>query len=350
MKKAFFVNGGAGRVLCAIPALEHYLKTVDSDVVIVAEAWLELFLSSDVLRNNVYSIMQKDLFRDKLKDKEIVTPEPYRLNAYFNQKANLIQAFDMLINDVSEIPETKNINLSIGKADQALGYNLINNVREQFKKEKVIVFQPFGSGARQEGNFIIDESGRSFELKDIYRLVDELSKNYGIIMMSTFNIPSVRPMPAIIPEKFNLLQWTGVINAADYFLGCDSVGQHFAHALKKPATVVIGSTFPQNISYPNNKDFTIIDNGKDRRTYSPLRITTDFTVDRNNEDLMILEDKEFDKIVDGIVKKLGKSTKKFNESSSTPLLSNQSTCGIPQVELQKTTLDTTIKNIFEKTN
>ena len=295
MKKAFFVNGGAGRVLCAIPALEHYLKTVDNDVVIVAEAWLELFLSSDILRNNVYSIMQKDLFRDKL------------------------------------------------------GYNLINSVREQFKKEKVIVFQPFGSGARQEGNFIIDESGRSFELKDIYRLVDELSKNYGIVMMSTFNIPSVRPMPAIVPEKFNLLQWTGVINAADYFLGCDSVGQHFAHALKKPATVVIGSTFPQNISYPNNKDFTIIDNGKDQRTYSPLRITTDFTVDRNNEDLMILEDVEFDKIVDGIVKKLGKSTKKVNDSANTPLLSNQPTCGIPQVELQKTTLDTTIKNIFEKT-
>ena len=350
MKKAFFVNGGAGRVLCAIPALEHYLKTVDSDVVIVAEAWLELFLSSDVLRNNVYSIMQKDLFRDKLKDKEIVTPEPYRLNAYFNQKANLIQAFDMLINDLSEVPETKNINLSIGKADQALGYNLINTVREQFKKEKVIVFQPFGSGARQEGNFIIDESGRSFELKDIYRLVDELSKNYGIVMMSTFNIPSVRPMPAIVPEKFNLLQWMGVINAADYFLGCDSVGQHFAHALKKPATVVIGSTFPQNISYPNNKDFTIIDNGKDQRTYSPLRITTDFTVDRNNEDLMILEDSEFNKIVDGIVKKLGKSTKKSNESASTPLLSNQSTCGIPQVEMQQSTLDTTLKNIFEKTN
>jgi hypothetical protein len=142
----------------------------------------------------------------------------------------------------------------------------------------------------------------------------------------------------------------GVINAADYFLGCDSVGQHFAHALKKPATVVIGSTFPQNISYPNNKDFTIIDNGKDKRTYSPLRITTDFTVDRNNEDLMILEDSEFDKIVDGIVKKLGKSTKKFNESASTPMLSNQTTCGIPQVELPKTPLDATLKNIFEKTN
>lgn len=348
MKKAFFINGGAGRVLCAIPALEHYLTTVDKDVVIVAEAWLELFLASDILRNNVYSIMQKDLFKDKLKDKEIVTPEPYRLNAYFNQKANLIQAFDMLINGLTEIPETKKFNLSIGKGDQVLGYNLINGVRQQFQKEKVVVFQPFGSGARQEGNFIIDESGRSFELRDIYKIIDELSKNYGIVMMSSFNIPATRPMPAVVPDKLNLLQWMAIINASDYFLGCDSVGQHFAHSLSKPATVVIGSTFPQNISYPNNKDFTIIDNGKDKRTYSPLRITTDFTVDRNNEDLMILEDDTFNQVVDSVVKKLGKSSKKSTDSTPTLMLQDQTSCNIPQI--QETALESSMKNVFKKPN
>ena len=33
MKKAFFINGGAGRVLCAIPALEYYKENTDPDVV-----------------------------------------------------------------------------------------------------------------------------------------------------------------------------------------------------------------------------------------------------------------------------------------------------------------------------
>ena len=47
MKKSFFINGGAGRVLSAIPALEYYLQNTDPDVVIVAEAWIELFLSSE---------------------------------------------------------------------------------------------------------------------------------------------------------------------------------------------------------------------------------------------------------------------------------------------------------------
>lgn len=319
MKKAFFINGGSGRVLCAIPALEHYLENTDKDVVIVSEAWFELFLASDILRDNVYPIMQKDLFKDKLKDKEIITPEPYRLNAYFNQKANLIQAFDMLINDLSEVPETKNFNLSIGKADQALGHNLVNNVRNQLQKEKVLVFQPFGSGAKIDGNFIIDESGRSFELRDIFRLIEELGQNYGIIVMSTFKIPTEKTIGAFFPENLNLLQWMGIVNAADYFLGCDSVGQHFANALGKPATVVIGSTFPENISYPNNKKFKIIDNGKGKRIYSPLRIATDFTIDRNNEDLMILEDSTFKFLVDGIYNTLGKSSKK-----SSPMIGNSS--------------------------
>jgi len=46
MKKAFFINGGAGRVLCAIPALEWHKQNVDEDVIIVAEAWNELFMAS----------------------------------------------------------------------------------------------------------------------------------------------------------------------------------------------------------------------------------------------------------------------------------------------------------------
>ena len=85
MKKAFFINGGAGRVLCAIPALEHYKKHIDPDVVVVSEGWDELYMTSSI-RNNVFNVNHKQLFEDKLKDKELLTLEPYRMNAYFNQK------------------------------------------------------------------------------------------------------------------------------------------------------------------------------------------------------------------------------------------------------------------------
>ena len=299
MKKAFFVNGGVGRVLCAIPGLEWYKENVDPEVVIVAEAWGEIYLASKVLRDNVYPSNHKDLFKNQLKDRNLHSPEPYRFNPYFTQKCNLIQAFDMLINDLEEIPETKSFNLDINKVDQAYGYNLVNQVKQQFQKDKAIVLQPFGSGAKHDGGFIIDSSGRSFEVSDLVRMVEDLSKDFAIILMSNIEIPTEKPMGAAIPQG-NLLQWMGVINACDYFLGCDSVGQHYAHALGKPATVVIGSTFPENISYPANKDFTIIDNGIGRREYAPFRISHDFVIERNNEDLMVLDDDTFKKIVSSV--------------------------------------------------
>lgn len=313
MKKAFFINGGVGRVLCALPALEWYKQNIDQDVVIVCEAWSEIFLASPIIRGNVWPIGHKGLFEEKLKDREIVSPEPYRLNAYFNQKCNLIQAFDIIINDLKEIPETKKFNLEINKIDQAYGHNLVTQVKAQLGKQKVVVFQPFGSGVQKEGNFVIDTSGRSFEMRDVYRTVEELSKHYAVIMMTNIDMHVDKQMGAAIPNA-NLLQWMGIINAADYFLGCDSMGQHYAHALNKPATVVIGSTFPENISYPNNKAFTIIDNGKDRRVYSPIRVTMDFVADRTNEDLMILEDKTFDKIIKSVTDKLGKSKQKESKT------------------------------------
>jgi hypothetical protein len=313
MKKAFFINGGAGRVLCAIPALEWYKQNVDEDVIIVAEAWHELYMASPIIRDNVYPMGHKDLFTDKLKDREIVSPEPYRLNAYFNQKCNLIQAFDILVNDLKEVPETKAFNLEINKVDQVYGYNLIAQCKEQLKKEKVIVFQPFGSGVTKEGNFIFDSSGRSLELKNVYEIAEALTEHYALIMMTNVDIPPPpKQIGIVIPSNVNLLQWMGIINAADYFIGCDSMGQHYAHALKKPATVIIGSTCPENISYPDNKNFTIIDNGKNKRKYIPMRITHDFTGERNNEDLMILSDDTLKTVIKSVTDKLGK-TKKTNE-------------------------------------
>lgn len=324
MSKAFFINGGVGRVLCAIPALEHYFLNNKDDSIVVAEAWTELFLTSEILRDKVYPVNHRNLFIDKIKTREIVSPEPYRLKEYYNQKCNLIQAFDMLINGHKEVPETKSFNLSIGKADQVFGYNFLMNVKVQMKKEKVIILQPFGSTAKLEGNFITDDSGRSFEYRDLARLVEELGKDYAIVMMSGFKIPSDKPMPAVVPENVNLLQWMGIFKAADYFLGCDSVGQHYANALKKPATVVIGSTFPENISYPQNPNFKIFDIGLGKRIYSPLRISQDLFMERSNEDLMILPDDVYKDILKHVRNTLGKN--KFQEQVKKALASNESCC------------------------
>jgi len=315
VKKSFFINGGAGRVLCAIPALESYKQNVDPDVVIVAEAWPELFLSSPIIRDNVFSVNHKGLFQEKLKDREIISPEPYRLNTYFNQKCNLIQAFDLIINESQTIPETKAFNLEINKSDQVFAQNLVNEAKDTSGKDKVVVFQPFGSGVTKDGGFVFDTSGRSFELAQAYEIIKKLSEHYAVLVMANIDIPppeETKTKAAFLPQNVNILQWMGIIKASDYFLGCDSMGQHYAHALNKPATVVIGSTCPENISYPNNKNFTIIDNGKDKRRYIPMRVTQDYTGERVNEDLMILNQKTIDEIVKSVTNKLGKTKKKDN--------------------------------------
>ncbi len=117
MNKAFFINGGSGRVLCSMPALERYAET-DDNFVIVAESWGELYLCNKKLRDKVYFPMNKDLFENQLKDRKIISPEPYRVNQYFNQKCNLIQAFDIEINGLDDVRETGKLNLDLSKEEQ----------------------------------------------------------------------------------------------------------------------------------------------------------------------------------------------------------------------------------------
>lgn len=310
MKKAFFINGGAGRVLCALPALEYHIKNIDPTAIVIAEGWPELYLASPIVAANVITPETKNIL-EIVKDRELITPEPYRLNAYFNQKCNLVQAFDMLINYDTipdEIPEAKPFDFTIGKADQVKAYNMLNDIRKNTGKDKVIVFQPFGRGAKKEGPFIYDESGRSMEVKDTVTLIKALSTQYAVIMMSELMPDLDEPIGAIVPNGLNLLQWMGIIQYADYFLGCDSVGQHMANALEKPATVVIGGTFPENISYPSNPNFNIIDNGKGERKYSPIRLGFDFAIERNNENLMVLDNQKIADIGNAVFKALGPNT------------------------------------------
>lgn len=303
MDKAIFVNGGAGRVLCAIPVLEKYC-TEHPNTIVVSEAWGELFLTSKVLRDKSYMPHTKGLFEDKLKDRKIVTLEPYRVNEYYNQKCNLSQAFDIELNELQEVPAALPMTIDLSKQTQVNGYNYVEGIKRQTGKDKVVLFQPFGSTAHVDGRFIIDSSGRSFELKDVLRTLEELNKFAAVIMMSSFPIPSDKDLQVHMPGDIDLIGWAGITNAVDYVLACDSVAQHFANAINKPTTVVIGATFPENISHPDNPKFKIIDLGKDRRKYSPLRILQEMAYDLNNEDLMIMTDDQFTSMIDDIKKEL----------------------------------------------
>ena len=301
--KAFFINGGAGRVVCSIPALEKFAEeNPENNFIIVCEGGTDFYKGHPLLHAKAYDHWHKNLFEDKLKNMEIVSPEPYRIWEYYNQQATLSQAYDIAINNagVRDLPKP---NIKLSKAEIISGQQVIKDVKEKTKKDKVIVFQPFGRGIFEENGVVTDFSGRSFEPQNVINLVKELSKDYAIVFMGEIAIEFSKhgiTTPVAIPQNINLRSWAGIISQADYFLGCDSVGQHLAYAFDKSATVVVGSTFKENVSYPDCKNFTILDMGEGARIYSPIRITIDEYSDRTNEGLMAMNDKIEEVIINAV--------------------------------------------------
>ena len=305
--KAFFINGGAGRVLCSIPAFEkYYEESGDTDFIIVCEGGTEFFKGHPTLDAKAYDHWHKNLFADKIKHMDVETPEPYRVWEYYNQKASLTQAFDICINNkgIRELPAPS---ILLSKEELAQGFGLITEIKNKLKKDKVVVFQPFGRGVREANGLILDTTGRSMDTENVISLVKKFQESgWAVIMFSELkpNIKEAKLKDEVAqPEGASLRVWASIIKHADLFIGCDSVGQHLAHVLKTPAVAVLGSTYQVNVSYPESDIFKVVDLGDKLRQYSPIRIVIDEAIDRNNENLMYMT-KEIENYTLGVCKKL----------------------------------------------
>ena len=302
---AYFINGGAGRVIASIPAFEKLAET-NNDFIIVCEGGSEIFRGHPILDRKAYDHWHKGIFEDHLKHRDLITPEPYRVWEYYNQKCSLAQAFDIAINNKG-IRKLSAPTLNLNKIEIAEAYKLVQEVKARSGFEKIVVIQPFGRSVMATHGMIVDPSSRSFAQTDLIEIVNSLKKEYGIIIMSEFG--NISGIDVAAPKIPNLRIWAAVIEMADYFLGCDSVGQHIARALEKISTVVIGSTFPINVTYPDYSNFTIIDIGEGRRVYSPIRISQEDTIERINDQCMEMTDEHKRQIIKSIKNKLGKSVK-----------------------------------------
>lgn len=327
--KAFFINGGAGRVLCAIPALEKYQEeNPTDDFLIVCEGGTDFFKGHPTLDARVYDHWHKNLFEDKLINMDIASPEPYREWEYFNQKCSLAQAFDIAINKkgIRDLPKPT---LRLSNEEMFTGFNVVKEVKEKTKKDKVVVFQPFGRGVKAENGVIFDTSNRSFEATHVINIIKKLQKKFAVILMSEIGIDFAQHGCKDLvahPQGVNLRQWAGIIANSDYFLGCDSVGQHIAYALDTPATVVVGSTFAVNVSYPNVEKIDVLDMGGNIRRYSPIRITMDEVADRGNDGIMIMNEKIEEVIAESVIKNADKFKKESEPSKVVPTTTPPTMC------------------------
>ena len=336
---AFFINGGAGRVLCSIPAFEKFAEeNPDDDFIIVCEGGMDLYKGHPLLHNKAFDVWHKGLFEDKIKDRNCISPEPYRVWEYYNQKCSLAQAFDITINNKG-LRDVGNPNIHFNKHEIVEAHNVIQEVKAATKFDKVVVVQPFGRTVENRPDFVIDGTSRSMTLNNTVDIINELKKDYAVILMSEFPIAlddTGKPSdpPVAMPQIPELRLWAGIIHIADHFIGCDSVGQHIAKAVDTSVTAVIGSTFPINISYPEDKSFDIIDVGEGRRKYSPIRLTGEEEQDRFNDECMEMNDKQIKSVINSAKTRLGKS-EKFTGTFA-PQQQEQTTCSHqPQQQTQQ---------------
>lgn len=299
MKKVFAINGGAGRVLAALPALEKYYDKNGDNFYILSEGGMEFFLGNRKLQGLTYDMTSKGVFENIIKPNDLISPEPYRNHYYYNQKKNLMETFDFLINDTQDHSDLKRPSIHLTKTEELQSLEVVTRAKSEKGKKKTIVFQPFGRSSMHNNvtEVVVDQTSRSLNADTYLKIVSNLSKDYNIIY---FGEHLLNNDTYSFKCQTNLRVWSGVIDYSDYFIGCDSVGQHMAYSFNKPGTVILGSTFAENITYPSH--FQILKKENHPIMYSPIRIQNidSDLADRYNDTCMDFSDKEIKTLIEKI--------------------------------------------------
>lgn len=303
MNTVFLLSGGAGRIISAIPSIEKYARlNPNDDFKVIIHGWEALLWNHPTLQDRTYGIGQKGIFDLIVKNNRIVSPEPYHRHSYYNQQSSLMEAFDEEINNTIDHSDLDKPNLYLHSNEVRTIRSMIAEAKQKSGKKKVLVFQPYGSGATLNDNTFLDASSRSFEPHAYLKLAERLSRDFVIIFFGPSNLIHPNDKYSINVPTDDLRFYMAAISECDYFIGCDSVGQHMARAFNKPGTVVLGSTFAENVSYP--KHFTFYRDKNIKIAYNPIRIgglDCEFA-DRLNDGAMSFNDKQLEEIYNTIIK------------------------------------------------
>jgi hypothetical protein len=306
MNTTFIINGGAGRVITAIPALEKFHRlNPKNDFRVIVHGWQDLYWSHSVLQPRTVGIHQKNIFEEYVKNYNLICPEPYYIHDYYTQKISMAEAFDRQINDTVDHKDIGKPNLYLSTYERQSIIRIINEFKQIHKKNKVVVFQPYGSTMALMNNRPYDSSNRSLDVDDYLKIGEFLNDKDCLVFF--FGPPELKhPGDKFSPDMSNfkpdLRMYMALISQCDYFVGCDSVGQHMARAFNKPGTVFMGSTFEKNVTYEDH--FKIIRKTGQLPIYSPIRlggVESDFT-DRLNDGIMNLTAQEINSACQSILK------------------------------------------------
>lgn len=249
------LDGGLGRIITAIPALLKYSKNhQDEELYIMIPGWDFITWGFPELQERTFNPDARGSFDLYWKADKVIAPEPYQLPTYYRNEISLREAFNVCINDTTDHSDLPQMQLKLSLAEKRRALEVIQEAKEKHKKSKTIIIQPYGSTATPHSSGIFDDSLRSIPKNMLDYFVKELSKDYNLIYMGAKEMHEPRMYR---PElEHNLREWAAVIEAADYFIGCDSCGQHIRKCFNKPASVMIAGTHKANVTY---EDFHIIE-------------------------------------------------------------------------------------------
>lgn len=309
MNTTFLIDGGMGRVISAIPALEKFHKENPNDDFKVAVCgWEFLLWYHPILNQRLVQNYTEDFFDLYIANNRYVVPEPYHQPGYYNQNLNLSQAFNKIINNTDDHSDLSKPNLFLTSDEKQIGTNIIDHVKKISGKDKVLVIQPYGSLAQVVANVLVDYSHRSLNLQNYLKLTQKLSQHAALIY---FGLPDLRhndDVDTFIINDLtqNLRLMMSVISLCDGFVGCDSMGQHVARAFDKNGVVILGSTFEQNVSYTDYENFKFYRKPGTKPIYEPIRIS-DISCQKGqrlNNGIMDLNDNDIDSIANLVLEQL----------------------------------------------
>ena len=250
MTTIILLDGGLGRIITAIPALLKYSKNhSEEEWYITIPGWDFITWGLSELQERTFNPDARGSFDLFWKADKVISPEPYRLPAYYRNEISLREAFDVCINNSTDHSDLPPMQLNISTPEKRKAYEIIEQAKSIHKKSKTIVLQPYGSTATPHPSGVFDDSLRSIPKPMLDYFITHLSKDYNLIFMGAkefHNVKTYKPDP-----DPSLREWAAIIGAADYFIGCDSCGQHMCKALNKPASVMLAGTHRINITYDN---------------------------------------------------------------------------------------------------
>ena len=270
--KIINIDGGIGRVITALPALlKYYQNHPNEEWYVSIMGWDYIPLGISQLQERSFNPDTKGVWENIfLKADEIVSPEPYRLPNFYKGKISLAEAFDEIINETEEHDDLNYETLNLSHSEIRKGQEIIYRAYEEQKKEKTIVINPYGSTAQTCPLGVYDDSLRSLPENMFIQICELLAKDYNIIYMGYSHLLPEDNKVVYVPQPdLHMRDWMGVIAQVDYFVGCDTVGQHIARATGTKGCVIMGGTDAVNMSYPDY--FRVIQRKK--AVYSPMRIS-----------------------------------------------------------------------------